>query len=94
MTPTIDVDPLETREWLNSLHAVLQHEGESARVLLARPIDRRGSSRGTEYFSYADDTLRQYDFSGARRATQMGSRHRAQNSFDHSLERRRDYSAR
>ena len=29
MTPTIDVDPLETREWLDSLHAVLQHEGEA-----------------------------------------------------------------
>ena len=27
MTQAIDVDPLETREWLNSLHAVLQHEG-------------------------------------------------------------------
>ena len=29
MTPTVDVDPLETREWLDSLHAVLQHEGEA-----------------------------------------------------------------
>jgi len=29
MTPTIDVDPLETQEWLDSLQAVLKHEGEA-----------------------------------------------------------------
>jgi len=27
MAKLIDIDPLETREWLDSLHAVLQHEG-------------------------------------------------------------------
>jgi pyruvate dehydrogenase E1 component len=27
MTQTPDIDPIETREWLDSLHAILQHEG-------------------------------------------------------------------
>jgi pyruvate dehydrogenase complex dehydrogenase (E1) component len=27
MAQIVDIDPLETREWLDSLHAVLQHEG-------------------------------------------------------------------
>ena len=27
MTQLQDVDPIETQEWLDSLHAVLQHEG-------------------------------------------------------------------
>ena len=41
MTQAIDVDPLETREWLDFLHAVLQHEGgaRASDVLLDQLAD-------------------------------------------------------
>ena len=38
-----DIDPLETREWLDALEAVLESEGPGARALPARAADRQGA---------------------------------------------------
>src|SRR5262249_4372047 len=92
MTQANDVDPLETREWLDSLQAVLQHDGAARASYLLDQLTNE-AHRGIRCPFCADDTLRQYDFSGARRVREMGSRYRAPDSFNHSLERRRDYSA-
>jgi len=40
MAKSVDIDPLETQEWLDSLHAVLQHEGpERATYLIDQLTD-------------------------------------------------------
>ena len=45
MAKAADIDPLETREWLNSLHAVLQHNGsERASFLIGELTDAAQSA--------------------------------------------------
>ena len=39
MAKVIDIDPLETREWLDSLHAVLRCDG-TERALFLEPVSK------------------------------------------------------
>src|SRR6476619_6221834 len=46
MAKAADIDPFETREWLDSLHAVLQHNGaERASFLIGELTDAAQSAR-------------------------------------------------
>ena len=46
MTETHDLDPIETREWLDSVEDVIDRDGADARALPARPGGRRARARG------------------------------------------------
>jgi pyruvate dehydrogenase E1 component len=55
MTNKPDIDPQETQEWLDSLEAVLEHEGvERAHYLLERLIDK--ARRSGAYLPYSANT--------------------------------------
>ena len=46
MAKLIDIDPLETREWLDSLHAVLQHEGAERASYLIDQLNEEAEHAG------------------------------------------------
>ncbi|MGH8653962.1 MAG: hypothetical protein ACREYE_18140, partial [Gammaproteobacteria bacterium] len=54
-TRPVDIDPEETREWIESLGAVLQQEGvERAHFLLEKLIDK--ARRSGAYLPYSANT--------------------------------------
>ena len=59
--PPVDVDPVETREWLDSLDSVLQNSGEEARPLLVDAVEIQGQSKRRPYSIYRKYTLHQYN---------------------------------
>jgi pyruvate dehydrogenase E1 component len=46
MAQIVDIDPLETREWLDSLHAVLQHEGAERASYLIDQLNEEAEHAG------------------------------------------------
>ena len=46
MAKLVDIDPLETREWLDSLHAVLQHEGAERASYLVDQLNEEAQHAG------------------------------------------------
>ena len=46
MNRMIDMDPVETREWLDSLHAVLKHDGAERASFLIDALTNEGQSAG------------------------------------------------
>ncbi|MFQ6021905.1 MAG: pyruvate dehydrogenase (acetyl-transferring), homodimeric type [Acidiferrobacterales bacterium] len=55
VTKVQDIDPLETREWLDALEAVLEHEGiERAHFLLEQLVDK--ARRSGAYLPYSANT--------------------------------------
>ena len=46
MAKIVDIDPLETREWLDSLHAVLQHEGAERASYLIDQLNEEAEHAG------------------------------------------------
>ena len=46
MAKLVDIDPLETREWLDSLHAVLQHEGAERASYLIDQLNEEAQHAG------------------------------------------------
>ena len=61
-----DVDPQETREWLEALDSVLGPRGTGARPLPDRAADRPGAPLGREPALLRDHRLRQHDPRAAR----------------------------
>ena len=88
-----DIDPQETREWLEALEAVLEHEGpERAQHLLERVVGHArcgcGAGAGRHH------AVPQHDPAAPRGALPGRLRARARAALDRALERGRDGAAR
>ena len=46
MTALLDIDPVETREWLDSLHAVLKYDGAERASFLISELTNEGQNAG------------------------------------------------
>ena len=90
---TRDPDLVETGEWIDSLRAVLHHQGPDRAAFLLEKLTDEAQRAGVTAPFYAQYPLRQYDPARARGARELGSRHRASHPLHHSLERGCDHSA-
>ena len=91
MTQLLDDDPVETREWLDSLQAVLRHQGGKRAAYLIDELTDEARRAG---LAVALDLNTPYvNTIPLERKTRLGSRNQAPHSFDYSLERGRNHPA-
>ena len=93
MLAMTDSDTVETGEWINSLRAVLHHQGPDRAAFLLEKLTDEAQRAGVAA-PFALNTPYVNTISArAGGARELGSRHRAPHPLHHSLERGCDYSA-
>ena len=89
-----DIDPEETREWLDSLEAVIDAEGVDRAHFLLEQSDHHGTPARHVPALQCEHAVPQHDSRRSPAALPGRSRNRAAHQLDHPLERARDGGAR